>query len=92
MKHGTHVDSGQMYLVYLNQAAASYLSLYYTPVYEVYRVYIVFVFSVNIFVCVFVNFFFGKFFVTLFSGTIRPSKLKLGIHVDNLFPFPIFKH
>ena len=28
MKHGTHVDSGQMYLVYQNQTAAAYSSLY----------------------------------------------------------------
>ena len=29
MKLGTHVDSGQMYCVYQNQAAATYLSLYF---------------------------------------------------------------
>ena len=28
LKHGTHVDSGQMY-IYRNQAAAAYLSLYF---------------------------------------------------------------
>ena len=29
LKIGTHVDSGQMYRVYQNQAAAAYLSLYF---------------------------------------------------------------
>ena len=29
LKHGTQVDSGQMYCVYRNQAAAAYLSLYF---------------------------------------------------------------
>ena len=29
LKFGTHVDSGQMYRVYRNQAAAAYLSLFY---------------------------------------------------------------
>ena len=29
LKLGTHVDSGQMYLVYRNQAAAAYSSLYF---------------------------------------------------------------
>ena len=29
MKLGTHVDSGQMYRVYRNQATAAYLSLYF---------------------------------------------------------------
>ena len=29
LKHCTHVDSGQMYCVYRNQAAAAYLSLYF---------------------------------------------------------------
>ena len=28
-KLGTHVDSGQMYRIYRNQAAAAYLSLYF---------------------------------------------------------------
>ena len=28
LKHGTHMDSGQIYHVYQNQAAVAYLSLY----------------------------------------------------------------
>ena len=62
LKLGTHVDSGQMYRVYCNQAAA--------------------------FICPFISSFFFlsnfpalKFFVTLFSGTVRPRRLKLGAHV-----------
>ena len=60
---GTHMDSGQMYHVYWNQAAAAYLSLYF-------------------FIFLFSNFQTLKFFVALFSGTVRPWRLKLGTHVD----------
>ena len=75
-----------MNFVYQNDAFC--FVIFIAPVYEVYRGYIVFVFlSLNMFVCVyvcvFVNFFFGKIFVTLFSGTVRPTKLKLGTHADN---------
>ena len=62
MKLGTHVDSGQMFRVYRNQAAA-YLSLY-------------FFFFLS-------NFQTLNFFVTLFSRTVRPRRLKLGTHVDS---------
>ena len=64
LKLDTHVDSGQMYRVYQNQAAAAYSSLYF------------FVFFLS-------NFQTLKIFVTLFSGTVRPRRLKLGAHVDN---------
>ena len=63
LKLGTHVDSGQMYRVYRNQAAAAYSSLY--------------------------SFFFLsnfqtlKFFGTLFSGIVRPRRLKLGTPLDS---------
>ena len=63
LKHGTHVDSRQMYHVYWNQAAAAYLSLYF------------FIFLLQFSTL--------KFFVTLFSGTVRPRRLKLGTHMDN---------
>ena len=93
LKLGTHVDSGQMYRAYRNQAAAL--------------------------ICPFIlSFFFLsnfqtlKIFVTLFSGTVRSRRLKLGTHVDSgqmyriyrnqaaaaylslyfSFFFPIFKH
>ena len=64
LKFGTHVDSGQMYCVYWNQAAASYLFLYF------------FFFSPS-------NFQTLKIFITLFSRTVRPRRLKLGTHVNN---------
>ena len=63
LKLGTHVDSGHVYRVYRNQAAASYSSLYF------------FIFLSNFQTL--------KFFVTLFSGTVRPGRLKLGTHVHN---------
>ena len=63
LKLGIHVDSGWMYGVYQNQAAAAYSSLYFF-----------FLQYSNI-----------KIFVTLFSGTVRPRRLKLGAHVDNGF-------
>ena len=63
LKLGTHMDRGQMYRVYRNQATAVYSSFY--------------------------SFFFLsnfqtlKFFVTLFSGTVRPRMLKPGTHLDS---------
>ena len=57
LKLGTHVDSGLMYHIYWNQAAAAFLSLYS-------------VFFLS-------NFQTLKFLVTLFSGTVRPRRLKL---------------
>ena len=63
LKLGTHVDSGQMYRVYWNQAAAAYLSLYFFILLS--------------------NFQTLKFFVILFSGTMRPRRLKLGTHMDS---------
>ena len=61
LKLGTHVDSGQMYHVYRNQAALVYLSLYF-------------------FIFLSLQFSTLKFFITLFSGTVRPRRLKLGTH------------
>ena len=63
LKIGTHVDSGQIYHVYLNQAAAAYSLLYF-------------------FISLSLQSSTLKFFVTLFSGTVRPRRLKLGTHVD----------
>ena len=64
MKLGTHTDSGQMYHVYWNQAAAAYPSHYF-------------------FIFLSLQFSTLKYFVTLFSGTVRPSRLKLGTHMDS---------
>ena len=63
LKFGTHVDSGWMYGVYRNQAAAAYSSLYF------------FLFLSNFQTL--------KCFVALFSGTVRPRRLKLGTRVDS---------
>ena len=66
LKLGTHVNSGQMYHVDQNQAAAAaYSSLY------------VFIFLLSL------QFSTLKFFITLFSGTVRPRSLKIGTHVDS---------
>ena len=65
LKLGTHVDSGQMYRVYQNQAgAAAYLFL-------------------NFFIFLFSNFQTLQFFVTPFSGAVRPRRLKRYTHMDN---------
>ena len=61
LKFGTLVDSGWIYSVYQNQAAAAYSSLFFF-----------FLQGSNI-----------KIFVTLFSGTVRPRRLKLGAQMDN---------
>ena len=70
LKLGTHVDSGQMYGVYQNQAAAAYSFLY--------------IFSLQ-----YSNI---KIFVTLFSGTVRPRKLKLGAHMDNGWMYHVYQN
>ena len=64
LKIGTHVNSGQLYQVYQNQAAAAYSSLYF-------------------FIFLSLQFSTLKFFITLFSGTVRPRILKLGTHIDS---------
>ena len=64
LKLGTPMDSGWMYRVYRNQAAAAYSSLYF-------------------FIFLSLQFSNIKVFVTLFSGTVRPRRLKLGTPVDS---------
>ena len=73
LKLGTHVDSGQMYCVYQNQAAAAYLSLYF-------------------FIFLSLQFQTLKFFITLFSGTMRPRRLKLGTLMDSGQMYCIFRN
>ena len=115
LKLGTHMDSGQMYRVYQNQAAAAYSSLYFfifflsnfqtlkffitllpgtvrprrlklgTQVdsgwmYGVYQNKAAAAYSSLYFF--FLQYSDMKIFVTLFSGTVRPRKLKLGVHMD----------
>ena len=73
LKLGTHIDSGQMYHVYQNQAAAAYSSPYFF-----------FFFSLQFSTL--------KFFVTLFSGTMRPRRLKLGIHMDSGQTYHVYQN
>ena len=114
---GTHVDSGQMYHIYQNQAAAliypfissfffhssfQILKFFVTLVWgtvwsrrlklgthvdsgQMYRVYWI---RLLLLICPFLssvfflsNFQTLKFFLTLFSGTVRPRRLKLGKHL-----------
>ena len=116
LKLGTHVDCGQMYRVYWNQAAAAYLSLYFFIFLSNFQHYkfsshfsqelwglegwnlmhtwtmfrcivytrirlLLLIHPIYSFFFIF-NFQTLKFFVTLFSGTVRPRRLKLGTHVD----------
>ena len=64
LKIDTHMDSGQIYHVYQNQAAAAYSSLYS-------------------FIFLSLQFSTLKFFITLFSGTVRPRRWNIGIHIDS---------
>ena len=73
LKIGTHVDSGQMYHVYRNQAAAMYSSLYF-------------------FIFLSLQFSTLKFFITFFSGTVRPRRLKLGTHVDSGQMYHVYRN
>ena len=63
-KLGTHMDSGQMYHVYQNQASVAYSSLYF-------------------FIFLSLQLSTLKVFVTLFLGTMRPRRLKIGTLVDS---------
>ena len=73
MKLGTHADSGQMYRVYQNRAAAAYLFLYF-------------------FIFLSLQFSNIKIFVILFSGTVRPRRLKLGTHVDSGQMYRVYRN
>ena len=64
LKLCTHLDRGQMYRVYRNQAAPAHLSLYCS-------IFLSLQFSNT------------EIFVTLFSETVRPRRLKLCTHVDS---------
>ena len=72
LKLGTLMDSGQMYRVYRNQAAAAYSSLF--------SFFFLF------------NFQRLKRFVTLFSGTVRPRRMKLGAHVDSGQEYRVYRN
>ena len=72
-QHGDDVGSGQMYYVYLSQAAAAYSSLYF-------------------FIFLSLQFSTLKLFLTLFSGTLRPRRLKLGTHVDSGWIYGVYQN
>ena len=73
LKLGTHVDSGEMYYVYWNQATAAYSFLYF-------------------FNFLSLQFSTLKFFGTLFSGTVRPRRLKLDTHVDSGQMYRVYRN
>ena len=128
LKLGTHVDSGQMNLVYRNQATAAYLSLYFfmftfSPIIKYKKISshfsqelwgledwnLVLTWIVGtcivytgirllLLICYFISSFFflsnfqTKFFVTLFSRTVRPRRLKLGTHVDSGQMYRVYRN
>ena len=73
LKLGTHVNSGQMYQVYWNQAAAAYSSVYF-------------------FIFLSLQFSTLKFFITLFSATVMPRRLKLGTHMDSRQMYHVYRN
>ena len=73
LKLGSHIDSGQMYHVYLNQTAAAYSSHYF-------------------FIFLSLQFSTLKYFVTFFSGTVRPRRLKLDTHVDSGQMYHVYRN
>ena len=73
LKLGTHLDSGQMYRVYRNQAAAAYSSRYFS------------FFFLS-------NFQTLKYFVTLFSGTVRSRRMKLVTHMENGWMYRVYRN
>ena len=61
--------------------------------YRVYRIQAAATYSfLYFFIVLLSNFQTLKFFVTLFSGTVRPRRLKLGTHVDNGQLYCIYRH
>ena len=120
LKLGTHVDSGQMYRIYRNQAAAAYLSSYFFIFFlssfqtlkffahlhqelwglegwnlvHTWTVYtrIRLLLLIRPFIFSFSKIQILKFFVTLFSGTVRPRRLKLGAHMDNGWMYHVYQN
>ena len=113
---GTHVDSGEMYCVYGNQVAALihsfissffflsnfqtlkfFVTLFSQKLWGLEGLYLLHMWTVGrcimctgirllLLICPFISFSSNfqtlKFFVILFSGTVRSRRLKLGTHVD----------
>ena len=96
LKLGTHVDTWTVgrYIMYNGIRLLLIRPFIISPVYKVYRGYILFVFSVNIRVCVcacvcvcvcvcvavYLN---ACFRHTFSTGAVMLTKLKLGSHMDN---------
>ena len=76
LKHGTHMDNGWMYGAYQNQAIAAAKSS--SP-------FISSFFFLS-------NFQTSKCFVALFSGTVRPTKLKLGTDIDSGCVYCVYRN
>ena len=127
LKLGTHVDRGQMYRLYRNQAAAAYSSLYFfifflsnfqtlkffvtllsgtvrprrlklgTHVdsgwmYGVYQNQAATAYSSLYFLFFFLQYSSINIFVTLFSGIVRPRRLKLAAQVDNSWMCRVYQN
>ena len=91
LKLGTNVDSGQMYAVYLNQAAAAYLSLF---------IFLSLQFSnLQIFVTLFSGTIRPRWLKLVHAWTVGRCIVYTGIRMlllihpfNSSFFFPIFKH
>ena len=103
LKLGTRVDSGQMYHVYRNQAAA-YSSLYFfiflSLQFSTLKFFVTFLgncaaaayLSLYFFIFLSLQFSTLKFFITLFSGTVRPRRLKSGTHLDSGQMYHVYRN
>ena len=128
LKLGTHMDSGQMYRVYWNQAATAYSSLYFfifflSNFHQTFKFFVtllsgtvrprrnlVYTWTMGrcivctrvrllLLIHLFISSFFFlsnyqtlKIFVTFFSGTVRPRRLKLGTHVDSGQMYRVYRN
>ena len=93
LKHGTHVDSGKMYRVYRNQAAAAaaYSSLYYSPALKKWGLYWICLVPPSFCDCHSVTFQM-KIFRHFFSGTVRLRRLKPGTHIDSRQMYRVYRN
>ena len=93
----TLMDSRQMYCVYRNKAAAAHSSLYFS-FFFLSNFQTLTELPESACYCLFVPLFFNflsnfqilNIFVTLFSGTVRPRRLKLGTHVDSGWMYRVY--
>ena len=101
LKLGLHMDSGQMYHVYWYQAAAAYLSLYFfiflSLQFSTLRYFLTLLYrnqAAAAYSSLYFPIFLSNFqhFVTLFSGTVRPRRLKRGTHVDSGHMYCVYQN